>query len=503
MKHIFTIFLCLLVISLANAQVPDKISYQGLLTTSSGTPVQDGSYNLKFDFYNLPSAGTLRHTETHNAVAVERGVFSLILGPLPAIFSESLYVEVTALSGPGISGPLTFTPRSELTSAPYALVADTANFARNVPPSQWITNGSNIYYNSGNVGLGTTTPNSKLNINGGDDNSGNVVPELQIDAPNFPVIRVNATGGPGKNDAGYEAMNTDRRFRFGINTFDKFYIYDVTALQDRFTIDPYGNVGIGTTIPRSALEVFSNQSFSVYNLPSSATLGYGTVGTGYNLIRTGVDSWTANSDGFNNGGGAIYGTVVNGLNFVTVPSTGASHQTFTDAQIVAHIRMKINPDGSIGIGTTTPDANAKLDVNGYAFAKAPVVVYDSAAGSGTSFDITWRNDVRVDNNIVEKQSNNSEFMLKKVGWYRVSLFLFFITPDYAQYAINIFKNGIWEKSVCVFERTSGAWWQANGSVIVQSSGSDLFKINGYSTSSFSVNPPKYLNQLSIEYLGAE
>ena len=33
----------------ASAQVPQKISYQGILQTSLGTPVQDGSYDLRFD----------------------------------------------------------------------------------------------------------------------------------------------------------------------------------------------------------------------------------------------------------------------------------------------------------------------------------------------------------------------------------------------------------------------------------------------------------------------
>jgi len=140
MKHFFAIFaVCVLVLSFtASAQVPQKISYQGLLTTSSGSPVQDGSYNLKFEIYNLPSGGTLRYTQTNSSVSVSKGTFSVTLGPLPAIFSESLYVEVMALaSSPGISSDITFSPRSELTSAPYAMhsiLSDTANYAKAAPP---------------------------------------------------------------------------------------------------------------------------------------------------------------------------------------------------------------------------------------------------------------------------------------------------------------------------------------------------------------------------------
>lgn len=135
-KQLFVVGGLLLACVLSYAQTPPRMSYQGLLTTSSGTPVQDGNYNLKFDMYNLPAAGTLKHTETHNNVPVQRGTFSVILGPLPAIFVESLYVEVTALSGPGIPSPVTFSPRSELTAAPYAL-------------APWSIIGSDIAYLTG------------------------------------------------------------------------------------------------------------------------------------------------------------------------------------------------------------------------------------------------------------------------------------------------------------------------------------------------------------------
>jgi hypothetical protein len=136
MQH-YTILLIVCVLGtllIADAQVPQKLSYQGLLTTSSGTPVENGLYDLRFDFYNLPAGGLLRHTETLNGVSLQRGTFSVILHPSSSVFGESLFVEVTALAGsPGISSDITFSPRSALTSAPYAFRADTASYALAAP----------------------------------------------------------------------------------------------------------------------------------------------------------------------------------------------------------------------------------------------------------------------------------------------------------------------------------------------------------------------------------
>jgi hypothetical protein len=115
--------------TLVFAQVPQKMSYQGLLTTATGAPVADGSYDLRFDFYNASAGGTLKHTDTHLGVSVVRGTFSVILASLPGVFNEALFLEVSATAGPGIGTPVTFSPRSELTSAPYALHADTARYA--------------------------------------------------------------------------------------------------------------------------------------------------------------------------------------------------------------------------------------------------------------------------------------------------------------------------------------------------------------------------------------
>jgi len=40
------------------AQIPQTISYQGVLKKNDGTLVDDGSYNMKFALYSTNSGGT-------------------------------------------------------------------------------------------------------------------------------------------------------------------------------------------------------------------------------------------------------------------------------------------------------------------------------------------------------------------------------------------------------------------------------------------------------------
>jgi hypothetical protein len=215
MKNILLLFAATLVIySVVFTQVPQKISYQGLLTTSSGTPVQDGSYNLKFEIFNLPVGGTLRHSETQTGVQVQKGTFSVFMNPSPTIFSESLCVEVTILAGPGFSSPLTFSPRSELSSAPYSL-------------APWTISGNNIYYNSGYVGIGTTSPSDQLEVSG--------------------AIRANQFRGPLFVNGG--------NITFAADGGDHIF---TTAVTERMRVTVGGKVGIGTSSPSEQLEITGN-----------------------------------------------------------------------------------------------------------------------------------------------------------------------------------------------------------------------------------------------------
>ncbi len=123
-KHIRSLVLSFslypLLFSFSYAGAPLKINFQGRLE-ESGKAAQ-GTKNFTFDVYDAQSGGALVWTSLSAGVAVANGVFSVVLEagtPLnlsTATFSGPRYIEIT------VDGT-TLSPRQEMVSAPYALVA--------------------------------------------------------------------------------------------------------------------------------------------------------------------------------------------------------------------------------------------------------------------------------------------------------------------------------------------------------------------------------------------
>lgn len=105
---------------LLRAGAPLKVNFQGRLE-ESGQPAE-GAKSFVFRIYDAVSAGTLVWTSQAQSVAVTNGVFSVLLEtgtPVnlsTGVFSGARYVEITVDGVP-------LSPRQEMVSAPYALVA--------------------------------------------------------------------------------------------------------------------------------------------------------------------------------------------------------------------------------------------------------------------------------------------------------------------------------------------------------------------------------------------
>ena len=130
--HILILFVAAFLMSLSSvafAQIPRQISYQGLLVAPNGMPISNGKHVIRIAIYDAPAATLDIFNET-DETTTSNGLFNIIIGgilPIP----QSLDFSKQYWLGVSVDGGTEMVPRTALTSVPYALhaeVADRANF---------------------------------------------------------------------------------------------------------------------------------------------------------------------------------------------------------------------------------------------------------------------------------------------------------------------------------------------------------------------------------------
>jgi len=219
---------------------------------------------------------------------------------------------------------------------------------------------SPFYFRTGNVGIGTSAPSNLLHVSTG---------STAIAAPT-PTIQIHG------NRTGWGNVNAKLELIIGgSNTADKVYLgLDTSAASTRaLTIQGDGNVGIGTTSPSTLLSLGDGSASSnpVLTLNGGTNSGKGA---GIALRRAGAN---AIEIGFSS---AVIGDNNNDAVFYTNGS-GAVHRFYTSGVE----RLRIDSSGNVGIGTPSP--GSRLDIRSSTSGANLTSVNSATSGTNYGLDV--------------------------------------------------------------------------------------------------------------------
>ena len=213
---------------------------------------------------------------------------------------------------------------------------------------QWTTTGSDIYYNTGNVGIGTSSPDSTLHVDGVITSTAN--PVFKKDVPVIEFRSPNGTNGMNikanlndTNNYGLQFEDKDGNNRIVIDPAGDVSFYnDTDDSTAKFRWDASTErLGIGTAIPSNPFHAYHATTNIVGLLESGDT-------------TCGIDLKDSVATGrITNTSGKLSLEADTG-------SQGADSRI--DFKVDGSEKMRIKTDGNVGIGTTSPSQT--LDVAG-------------------------------------------------------------------------------------------------------------------------------------------
>jgi hypothetical protein len=230
-----------------------------------------------------------------------------------------------------------------------------------------------IIQGDGNVGIGVTSPSSRLHVN-----LGNASGEQHIRATQTSLA--SSTAGIRFGDSTWDAFIDHSH---GSKDLMNFGFYRNPTRQVNMVLSHEGNVGIGTTNPNGNLHIMSDLANASSQINPSAQLvlhsslaGLDDDGDiGASLVFT--QRWLDSSPNSHGTMGSIHGfkdlsagNYGGGLLFKTQPGSDTAPVE----------RMRIDRDGNVGIGLTSPVYT--LDVNGVSRSRG--VCVNSGFGNGTA-----------------------------------------------------------------------------------------------------------------------
>lgn len=311
-KRIFTavvIITYVLLPWLANAQAPQKMSFQAVIRNSSNVLVTSVPVGMRISILQGSAVGVAAYVETQKPTTNANGLASIEIGSGTVVSGN--FSTINWAGGPYFikmetdpTGGINYTiiGTTELMSVPYALFSGNASGSGG---NSWTANGSNIFNsNSANVGIGSTNPKVKLTIQTPINTAG----WTHIGGADSIIV----SEGIGGVSA---AMGTTTKHAFRLNTsgVGRLHIYpagevvvgsNTTAAFGKFTVETPNNsfgmshistggnilatniggtsAGIGT-FSNTNMRIFCNSASRIFIAAATGNVGIGTDNPTYKL----------------------------------------------------------------------------------------------------------------------------------------------------------------------------------------------------------------------------
>jgi hypothetical protein len=362
----------LCIVMAASAEIPGQISFQGKLASPEGAPIRDSLYQVTFRIFNAPIGGAELWQES-DTMTTRAGLFQTILGgvnPIPlGVFSDTNAYLSIEFAGNELQ------PRKAFRSVGYAYHAAVADAAPPIPDADWTIDGDNIYRVSGEVGIGTQTPEAKLDVRGGPILAGYTGGNLRLKG--------------GSIDAGLWTGGENRLLIADWDTGTRGLMIDLGS----------GNIGMGTASPAFRLDVNGDirSTGNIYgNVSYSSTAGNSDMVDGVHNGALSADIWDGHHWGdtypYSSNSDMVDG--IHGGSFLRNDQSGTLDGTL---QVTGNIGVGRTPDARISVETSSGSA-ATLRNN-----STSVALWVSNNSTGTAISCG-------------NQTSGADYVLKVIGY---------------------------------------------------------------------------------------